>query len=109
MLHYVSGTLSLMKSGHPTPSYSSNHLVKPFLFQQSYTFYLYVCMCVCVRASDLSHSVRVSCFVLFFFNTSITFFNLFCFIINRPCAPKEKWHRKEHIIITYMCTISFKY
>ena len=33
----------------------------------------------------------------FFFNT----WSLFTIFVscNGPCAPKEKWHRKEHIII----------
>ena len=38
------------------------------------------------RTSGLSQSVK------FFFST----YFVSC---NGPCAPKEKWHRKEHIII----------
>ena len=38
------------------------------------------------RSSGLSQSVRV-----------FVFFHLFS--CNGPCAPKEKWHIKEHIII----------
>ena len=36
MMHRQSGTLSLMKQGHPTPSHPSNHHLKLCLFQQSY-------------------------------------------------------------------------
>ena len=32
MLHRLSGTLSLTKSGHPTPSHPSNHHLKPIFF-----------------------------------------------------------------------------
>ena len=54
-------------------------------------------LCVCVketekeregereRTSGLSQSVRV-------------FFSTYFVSCNGPCAPKEKWHRKEHII-----------
>ena len=42
------------------------------------------------RTSGLLQSVRGFFFVLFF-----THF-VSC---NGPCAPKENWHRKEHIII----------
>ena len=40
-------------------------------------------------------------------------FVLFCFFTNfvssiGPCAPKEKWHRKEHIIIIIIIIIKTK-
>ena len=40
------------------------------------------------RTSGLSQNVRV---LLVFFTYFVSY--------NGPCAPKEKWHRKEHIII----------
>ena len=66
MLRWQSGTLSLMKSGHPTSSHPSNNLLK-------ITFWLFLLLFVCF------YTYLVSC--------------------NGPCALKEKWHRKEHIII----------
>ena len=45
MLHQQSGTLSLMKSGHPTPSHPSNHHLKLFFS----AVLLILCMCVCGR------------------------------------------------------------
>ena len=47
------------------------------------------------RTSGLSQSVRV--FFLFFFPTFVS--------CDGPCALKEKWHRKEHIIIIILIII----
>ena len=65
MLHRLSWTLSLTKSGHQTPCHPSNNLLK-------ITFWLFLLLFVCF------YTYLVSC--------------------NGPCALKEKWHRKEHII-----------
>ena len=100
MLRRQSETLSLTKSGHPTPSHPSDHHLKLIFFSSPTD-----CVCVCVterdrqtdrereregrergRTSGLSQSVR------FFFST----YFISC---NGPCALKEKWHRKDHIII----------
>ena len=92
MLRRQCGTLSLMKSGHPTPSHPSNHHLKLIFFssptdggggerereggrERE-------------RTGGLSWNVRVFLFVCFF-----TYF-VSC---NGPYALKEKWHRKEHI------------
>ena len=47
------------------------------------------------RTSGLPQSVRV-CFLFFTYFVSC----------NGPCAPKEKWHRKEHIIIFIIIIIA---
>ena len=102
MLRRQSGTLSLTKSGHPTPSHPSNHHLKLIFFSSPTD-------CVCVfgweteregegerggggererereRECGLSQSVR--------------FFSTYFVSCDGPCAPKEKWHGKEHIII----------
>ena len=44
------------------------------------------------RTSGLSQSVRD-----FFFYILVS--------CNGPCAPKEKWHRKEHIVIIIIILI----
>ena len=44
------------------------------------------------RTIGLLQSVRV----VFFFGGVVLAYFVSC---NGPCAPKEKWHRKEHIII----------
>ena len=49
MQFHLSGTLSHMKSGHPTPSHPSNHVLKP-IFSSSPTDRVCVCVCVCVCA-----------------------------------------------------------
>ena len=99
MLRRQSGTLSLTKPGHPTPSHPS---LKTDLFLQSYW------LCVCwggggggksergerERTCGLSQSVN---FLLLLF----TYF-VWC---NGPCALKVKWHRKEHIIIIIIIII----
>ena len=61
MLRRQSGTLSLTKSGHPTPSHPSDHHLKLIFFSSPTD-----CVCVCVRererererTSGLSQSVR---------------------------------------------------
>ena len=82
ILHRQSGTLSLMKSGHPTPSHPSNHHLKLIFFSSPTD-----CVCVGGGTNGLSQSVRSP--------PPQTYF-IAC---NGPCAPKEKWHGKEHIIM----------
>ena len=110
MLHYVSGTLSLMKSGHPTPSYSSNHLVKPFLFKQSYTFYLFcfcVCVCVCahMHASYLSHSVRVSWFFFSFLTLQSLFSTYFVSLLIGLVLRRRNGTEKNTLLL-HICAQS---
>ena len=52
-----------------------------------------VCVCVCVWLNGLLQSMRF----LFFYHFQQFFFTYFV-SCNIPCAPKEKRHRKEHII-----------
>ena len=95
MLHPQSGTLSLTKSGHPTPSHPSKHHLKLIFFSSSTDL-------VWgwggkererVREGERERELVICCKVLDFF---VSTYFVSC---NGPCAPKEKWHRKEHIII----------
>ena len=101
--HCLSGTLFLMKSGQ-APSHSSDHLLKP-IFSSSPTNCMCVCVCVCVCVRErekecvcvwpggLSRSVRG--FFGCFFHFCLTYF-VSC---NGPCALKEKWHRKNTLLL----------
>ena len=98
MLRRQSETLSLTKSGHPTPSHPSDHHLK-FIFFSSPTD----CACVGERGREGERDrgreregerERTSGL-----SQSVTFFSTYFVSCNGPCAPKEKWHRKEHIII----------
>ena len=87
---------------HPTPSHSSNHHLNRIIFSSPTD-------CVCVgrgrdrrrrererereRESGLSQSVRVF----------VCYFRIYFVSCNGPCAPKEKWHRKERINYHYCC------
>ena len=53
---------------------------------------VYVCVCVCVAC----HAVWGFFFFFFLYFDHFSLFFVWC---DRPCAPNEKWHRKEHIII----------
>ena len=76
---------------HQTSFYPSSHLLK-HIFSSSPSECVCVCMCVCdlVAWHNLGEVVGF---------LPVTFFKTYFVSCNRPCAPKEKWHRKEHIFI----------
>ena len=100
MLRRQSGTLSLTKSGYPTPIHPSDHHLK-LLFFSSPTDYVCACMCGREREKERGReSEREKGWEReLVFYRKVWFFST-CFVsCNGPCAPKEKWHKKEHIII----------
>ena len=105
MLCRQSGTLSCMKSGRPTPSHPSNHHLK--LFQQSYW------SCVCWEKGGgrgwrgREREGREKELVVYSKVWELFFYTYFV-SCNGPCALKEKWHRKEHIIISYCINLAVK-
>ena len=98
MLHRQSGTLSLTKSDHPTPSHPSNHHLKLIFFSSPtdcvwVCVWVYVCACVCVcvcvcvcerggrgreRERERERELVVYCKVWVFL--VFVFFHLFCLI-----------------------------
>ena len=98
MLHWQSGTLFLTKSGHPTPSHSSDHHLKVIFFSSPTD-----CVCVCgggergkesegerrrerERTSGLLQKCERFCFV----------FHLFCFMQWALCSEGEMAQKRTH-------------
>ena len=96
MLHRLSGTLFLTKSGHPTPSHPSNHHLKPIFFSSPTD-------CVCVwegRIEGGGERELAVCSKVWEFKKKVS--------CNGPFASKENWHRKEHIIVIIIIIIICK-
>ena len=92
MLRRQSGTLSLMKSVHQIPSHPPNHHLKLIFFNSPTD---------CVGRGGRGQTVRERERELVVYRKVWEFFFSSTHLVSChwPCAPKEKWHRKEHIII----------
>ena len=96
MLCQQSGTLSLTKTGHPTPSHPSDYHLKLIIFSSPTE-------CVWERerkgeGERKRKGERESTSGLWL-RARFVFSSTYFVSCKGPCAPKEKWHRKEHIII----------
>ena len=75
----------------PSNALSSIKLsLKTYLFQQSYWLCVCVCVSVCVWSFAVWELKKIDHLIF------LTYF----FSCNGPWAPKERWHRREHNIIS---------
>ena len=81
-----------IRSPNTISSFKSS--LKTYLFQQSYW------LCVCGGGAEREREWGGERERELVVHRKVRVFCLFvCRLCNGPCAPKEKWHRKEHIIM----------